>query len=121
MLGASGSLPSNTPTSLEQGGSTVSDDRRHSQRALFCNEVEVVGYGPRRSSDLSAGGMFIETIAAFPKDTVLQLKFKLGENESTPIVVRARVLYVASGIGVGVEFMDLAPDDRVRIEKMLPA
>jgi hypothetical protein len=87
---------------------------------LFCNEVEVVGYGPRRSADLSAGGMFIETIASFPRDTVLQLKFKLGENESGPIVVRARVLYVANGIGVGVEFMDLEPLDRERIERILP-
>jgi hypothetical protein len=99
----------------------VSDDRRHSQRALFCNEVQVVGYGPRRSSDLSAGGMFIETIASFPKDTVLQLEFKLAQDETTPIVVRARVLYVATGIGVGVEFMDLAPGDRTRIERLLPA
>jgi PilZ domain len=88
---------------------------------LFCNEVEVVGYGPRRSADLSAGGMFLETIAAFPRDTVLKLKFKLDENESAPIVVQARVLYVANGIGVGVEFMDLAPDDRDRIERFLPA
>jgi len=99
----------------------VIDDRRHSQRMLFCNEVEVVGYGPRRSADLSAGGMFLETIAAFPRDTVLKLKFKLDENESAPIVVQARVLYVANGIGVGVEFMDLAPDDRDRIERFLPA
>jgi hypothetical protein len=97
----------------------VGDDRRHSERALFCNEVEVVGYGPRRSSDLSAGGMFLETIAAFPKDTVLQLKFKLGEDASEPIVVRAKVLYVANGIGVGVEFMDLSPHDQTRIEQML--
>jgi len=64
--------------------------------------------------------MFIETIASFPRDTVLQLKFKLGESESVPIVVRARVLYVANGIGVGVEFMDLEPEDRVRIERILP-
>jgi hypothetical protein len=99
----------------------VRDDRRHSERALFCNEVEVVGYGPRRSSDLSAGGMFLETIAAFPKDTVLQLKFKLGDDGSEPIAVRAKVLYVANGIGVGVEFMDLSPADRMRIERMLPA
>jgi hypothetical protein len=88
---------------------------------MFCNEVELSGYGPRRSSDLSAGGMFIETIAAFPKDTVLQLKFRLGGNDSTPIEVRARVLYVANGIGVGVEFMDLTPGDRMRIERFLPA
>lgn len=97
----------------------MSDDRRNSQRALFCNEVEVVGYGPRRSADLSAGGMFIESIAAFPRDTVLKLKFKLGDNDSAPVVVQARVLYVAKGIGVGVEFMDLTPEDRTRIERLL--
>jgi hypothetical protein len=65
--------------------------------------------------------MFLETIAAFPKDTILQLRFKLAENESTPIAVRARVLYVATGIGVGVEFMDLSPEDRIRIERLLSA
>jgi hypothetical protein len=65
--------------------------------------------------------MFIEAIAAFPRDTVLNLKFKLAENETAPIVVQARVLYVADGIGVGVEFMDLAPEDRARIERILPA
>jgi PilZ domain-containing protein len=99
----------------------VSDDRRSSQRALFCNEVEVVGYGPRRSADLSAGGMFIETIAAFPRDTVLKLKFKLPDNEAAPVVVQGRVLYVANGIGVGVEFMDLTAEDRARIERLLSA
>ena len=99
----------------------MSDDRRHSQRALFCNEVDVVGYGPRRSCDLSAGGMFLETIAAFPRNTVLQLRFKLDPNEPAPIVVQARVLYVANGIGVGVEFLDLALSDRLRIERLIPA
>ncbi|HEY7817411.1 MAG TPA: PilZ domain-containing protein [Vicinamibacteria bacterium] len=96
------------------------DERRKSQRVLFCNEIEVVGYGPRRSSDVSAGGMFLETIAAFPKDTVLELKFKLAESDSAPIAVHARVLYVANGIGVGLEFMDLTPEDRGRIERFLP-
>jgi hypothetical protein len=88
---------------------------------LFCNEVEIVGYGPRRSADLSAGGMFIETIAAFPRETVLDLKFKLGDSDTAPVMVQARVRYVANGIGVGVEFMDLASDDRLRIERLLSA
>jgi hypothetical protein len=99
----------------------VNDDRRHSPRLLFCNEVEVVGYGPRRSADLSAGGMFLETIAAFPRDTVLELKFKLGDSDSAPVVVQARVRYVANGIGVGVQFMDLDPNDRLRIERLMAA
>lgn len=97
----------------------MAGERRHSERVLFCNEVDVVGYGPRRSSDLSSGGMFIETIAAFPKGTVLELRFKVQEHEPEPIRVKARVLYSANGIGVGVEFLDLLPQDRDRIERVL--
>jgi PilZ domain len=99
----------------------VADERRErkSGRAFFCNEVEVVGYGPRRSSDLSVGGMFIESIAGYPLGTVLQLRFKLKEEDPMPIAVQARVLYSANGIGVGLEFLDLAPDDRTRIARLV--
>ncbi len=99
----------------------MADERRErkSGRAFFCNEVEVVGYGPRRSSDLSVGGMFIESIAGYPPGTVLQLRFKLKEGDPMPIAVQARVLYSANGIGVGLEFLDLAPDDRMRIARLV--
>jgi hypothetical protein len=107
-----------TPLRIE-AESVVAGERRHSERVLFCNEVEVVGYGPRRSSDLSPGGMFIETIAAFPRGTVLELRFKVQEDERDPICVKARVLYSADSIGVGVEFLDLLPEDRRRIERVL--
>lgn len=93
--------------------------QRQSSRAFFCNEVEVVGYGPHRSSDLSVGGMFLETISGYPTGTELQLRFKLKEDDPTPIEVRARVLYSANGIGVGVEFLDTAPEHRMRIAKLV--
>jgi PilZ domain len=78
-----------------------------------------VGYGPRRSSDLSAGGMFIESIAAFPRGTVLELRFRLQDGDGDPVQVKARVLYAANSIGMGVEFLDLPPHDRARIERLL--
>lgn len=97
----------------------MGNERRSGDRAFFCNEVEVVGYGPRRSSDLSVGGMFLETIASYPIGTVLTLRFKLAENDGAPISVQARVLYAANGIGVGVEFLDLKPQDRARIATLV--
>lgn len=63
--------------------------------------------------------MFIETIAAFPRGTVLDLKFRLREDDEAPVIVKARVLYSASSIGMGVEFLDLDPRDRDRIERAL--
>lgn len=99
----------------------MADERRRHERAFYCNEVEVVGYGPRRSSDLSIGGMFLESIAGYPLGTVLQLRFKLKEEDTTPIAVQARVLYAANGIGVGLEFLDLNPGDRMRIATLVAA
>ena len=92
---------------------------RKGERAFFCNEVEVVGYGPRRSSDLSEGGMFLESIAGYPIGTVLQLRFKLSENDPAPIDVQARVLYAVNGIGVGLEFLDLPAEARTKIAKVV--
>lgn len=97
----------------------MAHERRLNDRVFFCNEVEVVGYGPRRSSDLSVGGMFLESIAGYPLGTVLQLRFKLKEEDPTPIAVEARVLYAANGIGVGLEFLDLVPEDRMRIAALV--
>jgi hypothetical protein len=99
----------------------VANERRERQsgRAFFCNEVEVVGYGPHRSSDLGVGGMFLETISGYPTGTELQLRFKLKADDPAPIDVRARVLYTANGIGVGVEFLDTTPEDRTRIANLV--
>jgi len=95
------------------------NDRRLQQRLLFCNEVEVVGFGPRRSTDLSIGGMFLESMVTFPVGSVLELRFKLNNADSDPIVVKARVSYEVPSVGVGVEFLDLTAQDRARIKSEL--
>jgi hypothetical protein len=94
-------------------------DRRLQKRLLFCNEVEVVGFGPRRSSDLSIGGMFLESMVTFPAGNLLDLRFKLNERDERPIEVKARVSYEVPSVGVGVEFVDLSAEDRDRIQSEL--
>lgn len=94
-------------------------DRRVQKRLLFCNEVELVGFGPRRSSDLSIGGMFLESMVTFPLGSVLDLCFKLNDNDTRPIEAKARVSYEVPGVGVGVEFLDLSAEDRERVQNEL--
>jgi hypothetical protein len=93
----------------------MGEERRRHKRIPFITPVEGVGAG--RSSDLSAGGMYIETINSFTVGSVVDLAFRLAETDDRPIRVQARVLYQHPGIGIGVSFIDLWPDDRRRIER----
>jgi c-di-GMP-binding flagellar brake protein YcgR len=95
------------------------DERRSSGRVPFDKEVEVVGVGKCRSSDISIGGMYLITKQAFPPGNPITLRFKLHEGDAQPIQVRARVLYTHKGIGIGLGFIDLNFDDLARIVKFI--
>ena len=65
---------------------------------------------PIRASDLSLGGLYLETRQALNAGEIIEIVFKLRADDSVPIVVRAQVVYIDPGMGVGVDFVDLAPD-----------
>lgn len=66
------------------------------------------------SRDISVGGMFIKTDVPFAEGSSLKLRFNL--NDGGPIViVTCEVRYVVKGIGIGLRFLDLLPQDRQRI------
>jgi PilZ domain len=94
-------------------------ERRINQRGPFIQEVEVIGLGIHRCSDLGTGGLYLETVQLFPVGTPVALRFKLYESDEQPIVVQTRVIYVHEGVGIGLGFVDLKPDDRARIVKYM--
>lgn len=90
-------------------------ERRKNERVSFEAEVEVAGAGSHRSVELSVAGIYLAAKRGFrPKDSV-DLRFKLLGSDTRPISVKARVLYVNEGAGVGLGFLDLLPEDRERI------
>ena len=95
------------------------NERRIEKRVPFIKEVEVVGIGTRRCSDLSVGGMYLETVAMFPVGTILDLRFKLQDSSEETIQVQARVSYVHSGMGLGLRFMKVTPADSEKIQKWI--
>jgi len=95
------------------------DERRNSGRVPFDKEVEVVGVGMHRSSDISIGGMYLNAKQGFPPGNPITLRFKLQDADAQPIQVRARVLYTHKGVGIGLGFIDLNSDDLARIVKFI--
>jgi hypothetical protein len=74
--------------------------------------------GQRQMDDLSEEGMFIVTQAGYLPESVLDLKFRLF-NDDAPIEVQAEVRYAQEGIGMGVRFLNLKPEDRKRIREFV--
>jgi hypothetical protein len=75
------------------------------------SEVTVV-----RAPDISPRGMFINTAASFPEGAVLKVRFLLART-NYQVQARCEVRYCLPGLGVGVEFVDIAPRDEKAIRE----
>jgi hypothetical protein len=68
-----------------------------------------------RAPDISARGMFIHIPTFFPEGAVLKLEFVLTRSGHR-VQARGEVRYCLPGVGIGVEFVDISPEDRQAIE-----
>jgi hypothetical protein len=84
--------------------------RRKVRRVDFVREVHVRGLGWCRSSDLSLGGMYLETIHALGMGTRVELEFRLWPEDTRPLRVGARVVYEQPELGAGLVFVDVPQD-----------
>jgi hypothetical protein len=94
-------------------------ENRREPRVSLSSEVDCEvdsGHVRWRFADISAGGMFIDVYDPLPPGTRFGLRFQL---EPPPISARAQVHYVQPRIGMGVEFVELAKDDRERIREIV--
>lgn len=73
---------------------------------------------PVKVPDISTRGMFINTARYFPQGAVLKISFRLVRT-NVLITTRAEVRYCLEGVGIGVEFIDIAEADQDAIEKEL--
>jgi hypothetical protein len=69
-----------------------------------------------RPPDLSPHGMFVNTHSVYPQGAILKLRFRLART-GVLIQTRSEVRYCLSGVGVGVEFIDLPADSVEAIQK----
>ena len=62
-----------------------------------------------RPPDLSPHGMFINTRTDYPQGAILKLRFRLARSRVL-VETRCEVRYCLRGVGVGVEFVAIAPE-----------
>ena len=93
-------------------------EQRTCKRVTIFQEMFFGDRGIRKMDDISEQGMFIATPDVFMKGSILDLKFRLF-NQDQPISVKAEVRYVQEGVGMGVRFMNLEAEDRGRIKAFI--
>jgi hypothetical protein len=93
-----------------------STEKRASKRISFLCDVVCEGGEARlqqtRINDLSTDGAFVDSIINYAEGSTLKLTFNI---RSAVITVSAEVRYCMPGIGVGVRFLDLTPEQREAI------
>ncbi len=90
-------------------------DRRRAPRVPFIKEVTIDQLGVRRGVDLSAHGMYVETLIPYPVGTVLPVSLRFGHET---IKIDARVIFNELGIGMGLEFERLTSPVRHKLEAL---
>jgi len=68
-----------------------------------------------RAPDISPRGMFIHIPRQFPEGAVIKVEFWLSRS-GHHVQARAEVRYCLPGVGIGVEFVDIADIDKDAIE-----
>lgn len=67
---------------------------------------------------LGGGGLYLETPHTLPPDAPLSLRFRPAKH--LPVIdVKARARWQRPGEGVGVEFTEIAPEDRQKILRLI--
>lgn len=96
-------------------------ERRGSVRYPFTAAADVVELQSNarltaRSSDLAQGGCFVDTISPFPVGTSVTLRLS---REQKTFETRANVVYAQPGMGMGLAFTSVEPDQLWVLEKWL--
>jgi PilZ domain len=96
-------------------------ERRTGDRHMLTASAEVieVGSGARfttRTTDLGPGGCFVDTTNPFPVGAKVRVALRKGRNEfHTP----GTVVYSQQGLGMGISFGDLDPEQRTALSLWL--
>lgn len=89
--------------------------RKH-PRFPFIEDVLVDGTQRCTTSDISEGGLYISAMQAFEEGNVIEVTLLLkGEK----ITAKANVRHCQPGIGLGIMFIGLSDDQKVKIKEFI--
>jgi PilZ domain len=98
---------------VKKNSTTQTIDRRHAARYQFTASAEVIEHstGARfstRTTDLGPGGCFVDTLVPFPIGSNIRIALHKGKNT---FETDASVVYAQTGLGMGIAFNDLNPQE----------
>lgn len=99
----------------------VTADRRSAPRYALVLAAEVVEL-PRgakltaRTSDISRTGCYVDTLNPIPQGSQVRLRFTHYEEVFEAI---GRVVYVSPGLGMGISFEEVAPEQQALLIRWL--
>ena len=104
-------MSSTKPEELTLPAPESSPERRHNLRFPFTATVEAVDKNSGttvtgRTSDLSLGGCYVDTLSPFPIGTEAKLRIQRG---SETFEAQVKVIFSAIGMGMGVAFISAQP------------
>jgi hypothetical protein len=96
-------------------------ERRRTTRYNFGAIAELTDFGSQRelvaiTRDLSLSGCFVKTTTPFPEGTEVRLRITSSGADFAAI---GKVTSNVTPVGMGIEFVEIAPNDQVVIEKWL--
>lgn len=91
-------------------------DHRKYHRVPFREDITVDGTKMCTSMDISEGGIFISAIQIFEENSILELSIPFKGDK---LKVKARVVYIQPGIGIGLEFTDLSDEQKKSIKELI--
>lgn len=92
------------------------DERRRAPRLPFLTEVKSDRVAVGRASDVSARGLFLETLTPYAVGMLLNVSLRL---DAETIEAQARVVFTDPGVGMGLEFKRLSAAARHRLDATL--
>ena len=100
----------------------MTDERRNQERVPASIEVLWVGNAGKyesRTSDLSLGGCFVDTVAQVELGNIITFSLRLPAGES--IEIEGEVVYTYPSMGFGVRFTNVSDSDRRKLELIIKA
>jgi len=104
---------------IDRSSDPDSHGRRRHSRYAFTATVETVEPESQariegRTSDLSRGGCYVDTINSFPTGSIVKMRLT---KEMRSFEAQAEVVYSLPGMGMGVKFKDADPDQLWTLEE----
>jgi uncharacterized protein (TIGR02266 family) len=74
------------------------------------------------TADISENGVFVDTRNPLAPGTVLALSIRLSDDPSdAPVMATGKVVWAEPMMGMGIDFLEMSPEDRDRIRGLIHA